>query len=185
MRVLVLTDIDDSNSDYINFNALINALSQSGIKPDIFFIKKEIVKPCVSCYSCWIKSPGSCRIKDSIDNLSKLFFHADLFIIFARIDFGCYSAEIKKCLERLIPNMLPFFEERQNKMYHAPRYRKYPEYIMIGYAEHISEEEKKLFAALTSLNAVNMHRDKHRHFIIEKNQTIDFHKLLNNSLIKL
>lgn len=175
MKALILTDLSDKEHGFKeNFEQLVNLLKNSNYKVEVFYTKQNRVESCVACYSCWIRTPGICRIKDSIKELSKWFYEADLFILYSRIEFGCYSSEIKCCLERMIPNMLPFFENRKSRMYHSPRYDKYPFYVMVGYGEYIAENEKECFTKLANANAINMQKTKCNVITIQANEKVDF-----------
>ncbi|MEG0236143.1 hypothetical protein [Cetobacterium sp.] len=52
---------------------------------------------------------------------------------------------MKNFLDRSIPNILPFFRNYKNKVYHEVRYKNYPKIITIGYSENLIEEEKNIF----------------------------------------
>jgi hypothetical protein len=69
--------------------------------------------------------------------------------------FGQYSANMKCALDRWIPNILPFFTVRRDgSTAHPARYRENPRYVMIGYGDGLTPEDKALF-----MNITNKHRE--------------------------
>jgi len=143
-----------------------------------YHIKEEDFKPCRGCFNCWTKTPGKCIIAtDKANEINGFCVQADVIIILSKILYGSYSVDIKKYLDRVIPNILPYFEMINNEMHHKSRYDKFPSLIIIGYGEELTDEEKNTFKSLVSRNAINFHSPKHFSFAIsssgEKKKTID------------
>ncbi|MEG1338557.1 hypothetical protein [Cetobacterium sp.] len=69
----------------------------------------------------------------------------DVLILLTPIMYGGYDTQMKNFLDRSIPNILPFFRNYKNKVYHEVRYKNYPKIITIGYSENLIEEEKNIF----------------------------------------
>jgi|GEM_PF-4494445 len=53
------------------------------------------IKSCTGCFGCWIKTPGTCVIKDGYENTGRLFSKADNVLIFSRCYYGGYSPFVK------------------------------------------------------------------------------------------
>lgn len=152
--ILYETINDSSLSAPINA-ALKTAFSNS---PDYTLLEiiKENIKPCMGCFGCWLKTPGKCVIKnDIISETAPAFVQSDYVIIVSSIHFGCYSAAMKRVIDRFIPNILPFFRKYKNEVHHEIRYPKIASQIIIAYGDDLTPEEKETFIKLTKANATN------------------------------
>lgn len=79
------------------------------VKPDteteIADISKLNIKPCMGCFSCWTKTPGSCVINDDMQILYKKIEAADVIIeSFPLYIFGMPSG-FKAAVDRCLPFM--------------------------------------------------------------------------------
>ena len=82
---------------------------------------------------------------------------SDAVFYISPIVFGQYSATIKNAIDRWLPNMLPFFMTRPDgSTIHPPRYDDYPQQIVIGYAEDLTEDDASLFTDISIKHRNNM-----------------------------
>ena len=142
-----------------------------------FQVAFDTLKPCIGCFSCWLKTPGRCCFKDLSEEISAHMVQDDMMIFVTSIQYGCYSPAIKKVLDRSIPNVLPFFTKIKHKghpieIHHAKRYKKTASFIMIAYSESITPEEEATFRALTKANGVNFHLPSPRVYICRTREEI-------------
>jgi multimeric flavodoxin WrbA len=79
------------------------------------------VASCLGCFSCWVKTPGTCVIKDRATIFPRLLSYHDELIVVSRLVFGGYSPEIKAVLERSLSYLLPFFKVRDGISVHDKR----------------------------------------------------------------
>ena len=112
------------------------------------------VHNCTGCFGCWLKTPGTCLIKDDsqqfVDDLSK----CTEFIIISRCVYGDVSPFIKKMQDRSLPNLLPFFTIRKKQMHHKVRYsNKY--FISAYFYGATSEEERETASEIIYRNSLN------------------------------
>lgn len=136
-----------------------------------YHIKEEDFKPCRGCFNCWLKTPGKCIIAtDSANKISSFIVQADVMIILTKILYGGYSTDIKKYIDRFIPNILPYFQLIDDEMHHEPRYDKYPSLICIGYNDELIDEERDTFNNLVLRNAINFHSPKHFSFALSSQE---------------
>ena len=63
---------------------------------------------CQGCFGCWLKSPGQCVIKDSLQTVSTEIGCSQQVIIFSRCCYGGFSPAVKRVLDRSIAVSLPF-----------------------------------------------------------------------------
>ena len=120
----------------------------------------EKIKPCISCFACWIKTPGQCMIKDGYDNMGELLSRCNKLIIISKNYYGCFSPFVKNVLDRSVcPFILPFFETENGETRHPRRYENAINYTVHFYGE-ITESEKetaeKLVAKIAQKNKRNV-----------------------------
>jgi hypothetical protein len=117
------------------------------------------IAPCRGCFECWIKTPGVCVIDDAGRDVARQMTHSDLLVFLTPLTFGGYSSELKKALDRLIPNILPLYRLIKGEVHHAKRYERYPRVIGIGLCSdgRADPDEEELFETLVRRNAINLH----------------------------
>ena len=59
-------------------------------------------RPCIGCFGCWIKTPGSCVLPDSYQEMGKLLSRTSELILISRCCYGSYSPHVKNVLDRSI-----------------------------------------------------------------------------------
>ena len=78
--------------------------------------------PCIGCFHCWLKIPGTCKINDGLKNIGSLMGNSEEIVLISKNCYGGYSEPVKKVIDRSISTSLPFFTYRSGKMRHRRRY---------------------------------------------------------------
>ena len=132
------------------------------IKEDTHIIADTgIIRNCIGCFGCWIKTPGECVIKDGYDDLGQIFSKADKVIIISKCTYGGYSPFVKNILDRSISYLLPFFKTINNETHHKQRYKKHWQFISYFYGENISPSEIDAAKKLVKANSINFSASDH------------------------
>ena len=118
----------------------------------------DINQYCIGCFGCWLKTPGTCVIKDGFQDMGKRLSEVEEFIIISKATFGSYSSAVKNVLDRSISYVLPFFEIRNGEMHHGERYHNELKITAIFYGD-MSENEKQTARNLVKANAVNLNAE--------------------------
>jgi multimeric flavodoxin WrbA len=79
------------------------------------------VASCQGCFSCWVKTPGTCIIKDRATIFPWLLLNHDELIVVSRLVFGGFSPAVKAVLERSLSYLLPFFHVKDGFSVHRKR----------------------------------------------------------------
>ena len=140
----IIHDLNDKEIKRLKFNnndKLISALKCN--------------KNCIGCFSCWVKTPTKCAIKDEFSNLTSLIKESDELILISKNRYGCYSNEVKKVLERCIGYVLPYFTIRNKEIHHKSRYDDKLKLSVYFYGE-INEYDKFCIDKLVKANGINL-----------------------------
>ena len=132
---------------------------------DILVNASDIHRYCIGCFGCWLKTPGTCIIKDGFEDMGQRLSQVSEFILISKATFGSYSSPVKNVLDRSISYVLPFFEIRNGEMHHGERYHNDLTISALFYGD-MSEEEKQTAENLVKANAVNLNAALGRvHFV--------------------
>lgn len=143
-RATIINGITDDK--YAYFENQIEAFKdekREQIQLDYFTLRKMDIKYCTGCWSCWLKTPGECPLKDEMPQILKSFIHSDLTIFVSPIVMGFVSKYIKKVNDRIIPLVHPYIGIFENELHHLKRYERYPELglMLLGDLETSGLEE--------------------------------------------
>jgi multimeric flavodoxin WrbA len=158
MKAVILNGSNDNESPLnIGENIVAEELKKGKWKVKTFELRNEKIATCIGCFGCWIKTPGQCILKDQGQEITKAVAKSDLLILFSPVTFGGYSFQLKKMLDRLIPNLLPLFTKINGEIHHKYRYEKKPKLLAVGHLPKHDGESERIFKALVGRNALNMH----------------------------
>ncbi len=114
------------------------------------------IQPCRGCFSCWVKTPGRCIIRDDEDQILAATAASDRVIWLTPVTFGGYAPELKKALDRIIPILMPFFSRVRGETHHPLRYPRQRRLLAIGTLKQEDAESEGVFRRLVGRNALNM-----------------------------
>jgi multimeric flavodoxin WrbA len=144
----------DSPTDAVH-TALVEALTARNWHITPFILKDAEIRPCLGCFGCWVQTPGRCVLADT-HTVTSSVARSDLVVFLTPITFGGYSSELKKVVDHLIPNILPFFTQVNGETHHKPRYERYAKLLFVGVAPEQDAMSEAIFTKLAERNAINM-----------------------------
>ena len=121
------------------------------IKPD------AMIKHCIGCFGCWIKTPGECVIKDGFDRTGCDMGKCDELIMISECLYGGFSEFVKKVQDRAISYVRGDFDIVDNEMRHRRRYSNRIKLSAYFYGDDITEEEKRTAENIVKANAKNFY----------------------------
>jgi len=187
MKTLILDGSTEQNPEIMKLNSLVQG-NLNKVNSEITYIplNEKHIAPCQGCFDCWLKTPGVCRINDFGREITKLMVENDLIIFLTPITFGGYSSELKKAVDRFIPNILPFFKIVNGEIHHKQRYEKIASKIFIGYLNNPDNEKESIFKELTYRNSLNMEGRVFQTLIYIQNQEIsEFENQLQDIILEV
>ncbi len=114
------------------------------------------IQPCRGCFSCWVKTPGRCIIRDDEEQILDATAASSRVIWLTPVTFGGYAPELKKALDRIIPILLPFFTRVHGETHHPLRYPRQRRLLAIGTLKQEDAASEGVFRRLVGRNALNM-----------------------------
>ena len=72
------------------------------------------LKPCLGCFGCWNKTPGSCCIQDHMQEVIAKLLWADIVIWSFPLYYYTVPGGLKTLIDRQLPMALPFMAERED-----------------------------------------------------------------------
>jgi multimeric flavodoxin WrbA len=157
MKAYILSDGEFVTEKLRRLECLVKrCLGERGFEITEKRLAPEELAYCIGCFSCWIKKPGECLIKDTMAEINRGTMTCDVVVYLCPVVFGQFSANIKNAIDRWVPNVLPFFIIRPDgSTIHQARYKTNPRFVMIGYGENLSEKDVQLFIDITKKHHLN------------------------------
>lgn len=145
---------------------IIHDLNEKELKKIKFNENDKIVsslncnKNCIGCFSCWVKHPKKCAMKDEFSDITEYIKDSDELILISKCRYGCYSNQVKRVFERCIGYVLPYFTLRNNEIHHQSRYEDKIKLTTYFYGD-ISNEDKKSLEKLVKANSINLNANEY------------------------
>jgi multimeric flavodoxin WrbA len=99
---------------------------------NVFLVKKKI-RPCRGCFTCWIKTPGKCVIKDDMAELIQKLCESDIVVFATPVYIDNVTGIMKNFMDRLIPVLDPHFaKDEGGECVHVSRYEKPAKLVIIS-----------------------------------------------------
>lgn len=80
------------------------------------------IKPCLGCFSCWSKTPGTCCIHDDMRAVIEKILWADIIIWSFPLYYFGLPGPLKNLIDRQLPMSLPFMSAGTESGGHPSRY---------------------------------------------------------------
>jgi hypothetical protein len=152
-------------------SAIVDELTGRGWGVQPFILHEMNIGDCLGCFGCWMRTPGECVQDDGGREVARAVVQSDLVVLLTPITFGGYSSTLKKAVDRLLPNILPFFTKVQGETHHPGRYERYPNVLVIGVLPQPDGESEAIFRKMVDRNAINMRPDACACGIVLEGQT--------------
>jgi len=180
--------LDGSHANDVTSNrvhtALISELESRGWQVEQVLLREKKIGNCAGDFFCWIRNPGICNVDDDNRGIAKSIVNSDLMIYLTPITFGGYSSVLKKMVDHQLPNISPFFAQINGETHHQRRYRKYPNFLAIGWMAQREPQTETIFRHLVHRNAINFYAKKFAAGVVMAGQTdeeiqLSVHNCLN------
>ena len=80
------------------------------------------IKPCLGCFSCWNRTPGSCCLHDDMAGMIENLLWADVIVWSFPLYYFGVPGPLKNFIDRQLPMVLPFMTSDSESGGHPTRY---------------------------------------------------------------
>lgn len=102
------------------------------------------IKPCLGCWSCWLRTPGKCVHKDAMAESAADYVNSDKVILLMDTAQGFINHSAKAFIDRTIPHYHPYIEIVDGECHHKARYARYPELHFYFDQQGLNPEEAQV-----------------------------------------
>ncbi|WP_042200980.1 flavoprotein [Paenibacillus camerounensis] len=114
------------------------------------------IRHCVGCFGCWVRTPGTCVLKDSYKHMGERLAACEEFVLISRNVYGGYSPFVSNVLNRTLPYVLPYFTTKNGETHHQQRYERQIRFTVHFYGEGMTGAERETAQSLVGANALNL-----------------------------
>lgn len=174
MKVIILDGSreDDRTGERVH-GTLMAELKSRGWSVEHILLRNKKIGNCAGDFLCWVRSPGVCNVDDDNREIANCIANSDLVVYLTPVTFGGYSSMLKKMVDHQIQNVLPLFMKVGGETHHQKRYRKYPDFLAVGWMNQPDMETEAVFRHLTYRNALNFHAKRNFTGVVLAGQTDD------------
>lgn len=113
---------------------LVKGMREAGAEVRVVELRKKNIRNCSGCFTCWTKTPGACIHKDDMSSeLFPRFIESDMVVYATPLYHFTVNATMKAFIERTLPVLQPFFEERGGETKHPLRHQ-FPKAVFLSVA---------------------------------------------------
>ncbi len=137
MKVLALNSSprgEGQSKTRIMLSHLVRGMAQAGADVEVVHLREKKIKNCIGCFTCWTKTPGVCVHQDDMTKeLYPKWLKADLVVYATPLYHFTVNASMKAFIERTLPVIQPFLEEKGGRTYHPLRHP-FPKAVFVSVA---------------------------------------------------
>jgi len=111
-----------SNTDRI-LQPFLKGARDAGAETETIYLKDLNIRPCLGCFTCWMRTPGICTQKDDMSLLLEKMCHADIVVYATPLYVFTVSGLMKNFMDRTIPLADPHIIKQGKDYVHLPRYK--------------------------------------------------------------
>jgi multimeric flavodoxin WrbA len=172
MNVVILdssSEIDPTGKQVLS--SLKSEIRSRGWEVEHVLLRQRKIGNCAGDFFCWIRNPGLCTIDDDNRRIARSVTSCNLLVYLTPVAFGGYCSILKRAVDHLTQNNLPFFTQVHGEIHHSPRYGHTSTLLVIGWMDTPNFEEEAIFHHLVQRNAINMHHPTHVSGIVYADQS--------------
>lgn len=123
----------ENGNTHVMVTAFMKGAVRAGAEVENVFLAKKEINHCRGCFSCWLKTPGKCIIKDDMAGLIEKLASSDIIVFATPLYVDNVTGIMKNFMDRMIPAGDPHFEkEKGGECVHIIRSEKIPKLVIIS-----------------------------------------------------
>ena len=107
-------------------------------------LEDQSINACIGCWSCWLKAPGRCVMKDRMAEFYHDYINSDTVILLMDTARGFINHQAKAFIDRTIPHYHPYVEIVDGECHHVARYESYPDMVFYYDPEGLINQEEQV-----------------------------------------
>ncbi|MGE4518370.1 MAG: flavodoxin family protein [Desulfobacteraceae bacterium] len=116
----------------IAIDLLIQGAREAGAETEKIYLADKKINYCTGCFSCWLKTPGTCIYKDDMPEILGKIKNADILLLGTPLYVDGMTAQTKTFVDRIIPLVEPEFEMVDGHYRHAKRLDSVPDIALLS-----------------------------------------------------
>jgi multimeric flavodoxin WrbA len=158
MKAIILDGSETTDRTGERLRAVLTAqLQEQGWDVQPVVLRDKKIGPCAGDFFCFIRTPGVCNVNGDNRVIAEALANCDLMVYLTPVTFGGYAPTLKRMVDHQIQNILPFFARVAGETHHARRYRKNPDFLVVGWMDAPDPQVEAIFRHLVQRNALNLH----------------------------
>lgn len=150
---------DKSNTN-VMVEAFLKGAKGAGADTENVFLARQKIRPCLGCFSCWVKTPGRCVIQDDMAELLQKIEGTDIVVFATPLYVDNVSGIMKNFMDRFMPLADPYFEKDENGQYrHVKKSEKVPKLAVISNCGFPEQDHFQVLRLLFQRIARNLHSE--------------------------
>ncbi|MDO9085074.1 MAG: hypothetical protein Q7U53_02600 [Anaerolineaceae bacterium] len=105
---------------------------------------EQSITACIGCWTCWLRTPGQCIMKDEMAEFYPAYTTSDTVILLMDTAQGFINHLAKAFIDRTIPHYHPYIELVDGECHHVARYKSYPDMVFHFDTEGLTNQEEQL-----------------------------------------
>ncbi|MCB9482232.1 MAG: flavodoxin family protein [Desulfobacteraceae bacterium] len=116
----------------IAIDLIMEGAGAAGAETEKIYLADKKINYCTGCFSCWLKTPGTCIFKDDMPELLDKVKNSDILLIGTPLYVDGMTAQTKTFVDRIIPLVEPEFEMVDGHYRHAKRLESIPDIALLS-----------------------------------------------------
>jgi multimeric flavodoxin WrbA len=104
----------ERGNTHVMVEAFLAGAREAGAETENVFLAKKEIAPCIACYACWMKTPGTCAQRDDMDELLDKVIASDVVVFATPVYVDNVTGIMKDFMDRLIAIGDPHWERDEN-----------------------------------------------------------------------
>lgn len=173
--MITLFDLREKNSQK-EVEAILNFYKEP-IK--VVRLEKQSIQSCVGCWTCWLKTPGRCVMKDHMSESYVDYVNSETVILLLDVAQGFINYQAKAFLDRTIPHYMPYIEIINGECHHEARYNHYPDMVFYYDVDGLTIQENRVIEDYLCRTAYHFKSKGYRMIMDDKLRlkSLDFRKI--------
>jgi len=147
----------ERGNTFIMVEEFLKGARKLGAQTEHILLSKKNIKHCIGCFACWVKTPGTCVIKDDMSELLPKL-DVDILIFATPLYVDNVSGLMKNFMDRMIPVASPYFEKDENgESVHRFENHSKPKIVVISNCGFPEQTHFQVLELLFKRVARNMH----------------------------